>query len=56
MGGHHPYIYQNYADNAQDIFAGYGKKNLAKLRAISAKWDKKGVFRKEGLVRGHHKF
>ncbi|KAJ6786099.1 hypothetical protein PWT90_05987 [Aphanocladium album] len=35
----HPYLYQNYASQKQDVFASYGAANLAKLRKISKKYD-----------------
>jgi hypothetical protein len=44
MGLWHPYVYLNYADVSQDVFAGYGKKNRQRLRAIQQKWDPEGVF------------
>jgi len=46
MGLHHRYIYQNYADGAQDVFAGYGEENRGRLRAIQKKYDSEGVFSK----------
>ncbi|OAQ99364.1 hypothetical protein LLEC1_01072 [Akanthomyces lecanii] len=35
----HPYLYQNYASQKQDVFASYGEANFAKLRRISKKYD-----------------
>lgn len=46
MGTSHPYIYQNYASRAQEVFEGYGEENLQRLRAISERWDSDGVFQK----------
>lgn len=40
------YIYQNYAAIQQDVFAGYGPENQAKLQAIHAKYDPTNVFTK----------
>lgn len=40
------YLYQNYASLQQDVFPSYGKTNLAKLRAISAKYDPAKVWQK----------
>jgi hypothetical protein len=40
----HRYIYQNYAAAAQDVFAGYGPTNQAKLKAIHQKYDPSNVF------------
>jgi hypothetical protein len=41
-----PYIYQNYAALQQPVFESYGQKNLAKLRAVSKKYDPFGVWQK----------
>ena len=38
------YIYQNYADISQDVFAGYGEDNRAKLREIQQRYDPSGMF------------
>ncbi|KAM0263967.1 hypothetical protein ACHAQJ_001002 [Trichoderma viride] len=40
----HPYLYQNYASYQQDVFAGYGADNLAKLQSISSKYDPQQVW------------
>ncbi|KAJ5655255.1 hypothetical protein N7507_007205 [Penicillium longicatenatum] len=40
------YVYQNYASAGQDVFSGYGQKNLARLKAVSAKYDPDQVFQK----------
>jgi hypothetical protein len=40
------YIYQNYAAAAQNVFAGYGPTNQARLQAIHQKYDPTGVFTK----------
>jgi len=48
-----PYIYLNYAGEKQDPLAGYGKANVAKMTALSKKYDPKGVFQK--LVPGGFK-
>ena len=40
------YLYQNYASAEQDVFGGYGANNLAKLKAISKKYDPSGVWQK----------
>ncbi|KAM0517039.1 hypothetical protein ACHAPE_005151 [Trichoderma viride] len=42
----HPYLYQNYASYQQDVFAGYGADNLAKLRSISTRYDPQRVWQK----------
>ncbi|KAE9380997.1 FAD binding domain-containing protein [Stipitochalara longipes BDJ] len=44
MGLHHRYIYQNYANITQDVFAGYGEENREKLRKIQRRYDPDGVF------------
>jgi hypothetical protein len=41
-----PYIYQNYASAEQTVFPTYGAANLAKLKAVSAKYDPTKVFQK----------
>jgi FAD/FMN-containing dehydrogenase len=46
IGAHHRYLYQNYADISQDVFASYGEENLERLREISLKYDPKQVFQK----------
>lgn len=40
------FIYQNYASFEQDVFPSYGAANLAKLRAVSAKYDPAKVWQK----------
>lgn len=44
LGVYHRYIYQNYANASQDVFAGYGEKNRMKLKEIQRKYDAEGVF------------
>ncbi len=46
LGLQHRYLYQNYAAEDQDVFAGYGEENRARLRAISKKYDPDQVFQK----------
>ena len=46
MGAFHRYLYQNYADISQDVFAGYGEENLKRLREVSRKYDPEQVFQK----------
>ncbi|KAH7386120.1 hypothetical protein BKA66DRAFT_569421 [Pyrenochaeta sp. MPI-SDFR-AT-0127] len=48
-----PFIYMNYASPYQNVVAGYGATNQAKLKAISKKYDPTGVFEK--LQPGHFK-
>ncbi|KAJ5296228.1 uncharacterized protein N7443_007121 [Penicillium atrosanguineum] len=40
------YLYQNYASVGQGVFSGYGQNNLARLKAVSAKYDPAQVFQK----------
>lgn len=42
----HPYLYQNYAAQKQNVLASYGDANLSKLRAIAKKYDSDQVFQK----------
>ena len=44
LGVYHRYIYQNYANITQDVFAGYGEENRERLREIQKKYDPEGVF------------
>ncbi|KAL2059793.1 hypothetical protein VTL71DRAFT_10177 [Oculimacula yallundae] len=44
MNLYHPYMYQNYADISQDVFAGYGKENRDRLRSVQKEYDPEGVF------------
>ncbi|EAQ86294.1 hypothetical protein CHGG_07547 [Chaetomium globosum CBS 148.51] len=47
------YIYMNYAGQTQDVFAGYGKQNHAKLRRVAKKYDPRGELR--DLWKGYFK-
>ncbi|KAK4099525.1 hypothetical protein N658DRAFT_508569 [Parathielavia hyrcaniae] len=47
------YMYMNYADPSQDVYAGYGSENLTRLRRVSRAYDPAGKFRK--LWRGYFK-
>jgi hypothetical protein len=40
----HRYIYLNYADANQDVFAGYGEENRERLQGIQKQWDPEGVW------------
>lgn len=46
MGKNTDYIYMNYGNGAQDVVAGYGAQNKARLEQISKKYDPEGVFEK----------
>lgn len=43
-GLHHRFIYQNYANSDQDVFAGYGAANKALLLNVSRVYDANRVF------------
>lgn len=40
------FIYQNYASQQQDVFAGYGQVNHDRLVQISQKYDPSQIFQK----------
>ncbi|KAF4947628.1 hypothetical protein FSARC_13930 [Fusarium sarcochroum] len=40
------YIYMNYASQYQDVIAGYGSTNKAKLKKIAKKYDPNGVYQR----------
>ncbi|ATZ51323.1 hypothetical protein BCIN_06g07340 [Botrytis cinerea B05.10] len=46
LGILHKYIYPNYADASQDIFAGYGEENLSRLRKVQEAYDPEGTWRR----------
>ncbi|GFF95968.1 6-hydroxy-D-nicotine oxidase [Aspergillus lentulus] len=43
-GVFHDYVYMNYASQYQDVIAGYGVANKAKLQSIAARYDPKGIY------------
>ncbi|KAE8350521.1 hypothetical protein BDV28DRAFT_138946 [Aspergillus coremiiformis] len=43
-GTYLPFLYSNYASLDQDPIAGYGAENVARLKAVAAKYDPDGVF------------
>lgn len=43
-GVHHRYIYQNYANQTQDVFAGYSDESRKRLVEVQKKYDPEGVF------------
>ncbi|RAK96785.1 FAD-binding oxidoreductase, partial [Aspergillus ibericus CBS 121593] len=48
----------NYMGDAagwQDIFGGYGEKNLERLRTVAKEYDPNGVLQKDGLMKGGFK-
>ncbi|TGO13552.1 hypothetical protein BTUL_0068g00240 [Botrytis tulipae] len=42
----HKYIYPNYADASQVVFAGYGEENLSRLRKVQETYDPDGTWRR----------
>lgn len=42
----HRYIFTNYGYSNDDVMAGYGSENLARLRDTSQKYDPEGIFQK----------
>ncbi|KAJ2979896.1 hypothetical protein NQ176_g2969 [Zarea fungicola] len=46
MGLDHPYLYQNYAAQKQNVFASYGASNYAKLKAVSQKYDPQQILQR----------
>lgn len=51
------YLYMNDAQGGQDVFAGYGPAELARLKTVRQKYDKNGkMFGKNGLSKGGFKF
>ncbi len=49
----HKWIYPNYANEVQDVFAGYGEENRGRLREIQGKYDPEGIFGR--LSKGYFK-
>ncbi|GAB1314600.1 6-hydroxy-D-nicotine oxidase [Madurella fahalii] len=47
------FVYMNYAGRTQDVYAGYGRENLERLRRTAGRWDPNGRFRE--LWKGHFK-
>ena len=42
----HPWIYQNYENISQNVFAGYGEENRKKMKDIQLKYDPERLFAK----------
>ena len=53
MGVYHRFIYQNYANYTQDVFAGYSPENRKRLIQIQRRYDPDKVF--ERLQPGYFK-
>ncbi|KAH9210256.1 FAD binding domain protein [Leptodontidium sp. 2 PMI_412] len=51
----HPFVYINYANKGDDVFAGYGETNKQRLIAIQKSVDPFGIFTSSGLWRGFFK-
>ncbi|TXB98199.1 hypothetical protein FocTR4_00013528, partial [Fusarium oxysporum f. sp. cubense] len=51
----HPFVYINYANKGQDVFASYGKDNHRRLIEVQQALDPKGVFTTSGLWTGFFK-
>ncbi|KAJ6087913.1 hypothetical protein N7467_006827 [Penicillium canescens] len=53
MGISNGFIYMNYGSKFQDVIAGYGDANAARLRHIASKYDPKEIY--QGLQPGYFK-
>ncbi|KAM0193478.1 hypothetical protein ACHAPI_007547 [Fusarium lateritium] len=51
----HPFIYINYANKGQDVFASYGRDNQKRLIEVQKAIDPQGVFVSSGLWTGFFK-
>lgn len=51
----HPFVYINYANKGQDVFASYGKDNHRRLVEVQQALDPHGVFTSSGLWTGFFK-
>jgi hypothetical protein len=49
----HGFVYMNYAETTQDVFARYGPDNLQRLRRVAKKYDPNGALQK--LWKGYFK-
>ncbi|KAK4445757.1 hypothetical protein QBC34DRAFT_357681 [Podospora aff. communis PSN243] len=49
----HGFVYMNYAETTQDVFARYGSDNLKRLRKVAKKYDPNGALQK--LWKGYFK-
>lgn len=55
LGAFHPFIYINYANQGQDVFASYGEGNHRRLIEVQKALDPQGVFTSSGLWTGFFK-
>ena len=46
MGLANRFIYVNYAQQDQDVYAGYGPENVARLKWVQRTYDPEGVFKR----------
>lgn len=53
MGMLNPYKYIGYAEKHQEVFQGYGEKNVEFMKTVSRKYDSRQIF--QNLVRGGFK-
>jgi len=43
---YHPWLYQNYASEKQDVFGSYGEENVERLRMVARQVDPDGLFQR----------
>ncbi|KAJ0125967.1 Uncharacterized protein HZ326_30926 [Fusarium oxysporum f. sp. albedinis] len=55
LNAFHPFIYINYANKGQDVFASYGNDNHKRLTEVQKALDPRGVFTSFGLWTGFFK-
>ncbi|ODM23738.1 hypothetical protein SI65_01327 [Aspergillus cristatus] len=57
LGVANRYLYINYASSPQAdaVFAGYGEKNVQRLKEVQRAVDPRGIFASKGLWRGFFK-
>ncbi|KAH7256123.1 hypothetical protein BKA59DRAFT_521355 [Fusarium tricinctum] len=55
LNAFHPFIYINYANKGQDVFASYGNDNHKRLTEVQRALDVRGVFTFSGLWTGFFK-
>lgn len=47
MGLLHDFVYLDYANQAQDPIATYGRENIASLKRVADRYDPRGVFQRQ---------
>jgi FAD/FMN-containing dehydrogenase len=50
VGMWHPFKYANYAEETQDLWAGYGAESVERLRKVQREVDPKGIFTRGGFA------